>query len=261
MGLPIVLISDFGSTDPYIGQVKGVLLQRLGQVQWIDLYHDLPPFAISSGSFLIEKTFHYMPSSVWFCVVDPGVGTSRRMLVVQYRESWFVSPDNGLLTPILSCPGAKAWQLKVDSSWLVTSSNTFHGRDLFAPAVAQIVSGQVDTILGEELRDPVMLSEPFWWSTANGWKARVKLVDRYGNLITGLPGKVVEGPVVGWLKSKSCGVLSTTFGNLGVGEGGLVVGGFGTVEVVINQGSAAACYGCGVGEVVEFIRTPVSSSV
>ncbi|NGZ29430.1 MAG: SAM-dependent chlorinase/fluorinase [Magnetococcales bacterium] len=250
---PVILLSDFGGHDPYVGQVKGVLWQRLGGSFWIDLYHDIPPFSIASGAFLLEKTFAYMPPAVWFCVVDPGVGTRRRMLVVQSGKSWLVAPDNGLLTPVFAWSGVKVWQLKWDADWLLGSSHTFHGRDLFAPAVAQIALGKVDTVLGEEITNPVVLDQPFWWTTPQGWQAKVMLVDRYGNLITGLPGSVVNGQVAGWLHGQPCGSLHTTFGSLAVGEMGLVVGGFGTAEVVVNQGSAASHFNCGVGEVVDFI--------
>ena len=239
MSMPVILMTDFGHADPYVGQVKGGLLRRHPGAVLIDLHHDLPPFAIASGAWLLERCRPHMPApAVWLCVVDPGVGGARRGLAVQCQGSTFVGPDNGLLTPVFADGD---WQAVALADPPPGASPTFHGRDLFAPAAGRLLQGAPLASLGTPVSDPVRLSDPGWRRTADGWRARVMLTDRYGNLITALPGTAVRGQrLTGRLNGLPCGGLVETFSSVQPGEAALVIGGFGTVEVVVNQGSAAA---------------------
>lgn len=240
--LPVVLLSDFGWDDPYVGQVKGVLQRLSPGVPMIDLCHELPPFAVRAGSWLIERTWHHFPKrAVWLCVVDPGVGGARRALAGRVGGVRFVGPDNGLLSPFLSQPGVRV----VEIAQAGAPGRTFHGRDLFAPVAACLAGGEKVHRLGKRVGNPVLERERGWVRQGSGWQAEVVWIDRYGNLITGLPVDRLQGrTVVGNPGGRQVG----TFQDLPVGESGLLVGSFGTVEVVVNQGSAAKRFGVAVGD-------------
>ena len=245
--MPVVLLTDFGSRDPYVGQLKGVLHRGMVGVSCIDLFHDLPPFAVGSGAWLLERCLPHMPeSAVWIAVVDPGVGGERRCLAVQWRHSFFVGPDNGLLTPILARSESQA--VCLDVAEYAGASATFHGRDLFAPAAVRILQGIPLAALGNPVTDPVLRYHPGWGRAADGWRTEVMMVDHYGNLITALPGTEITGKAVsGHIENQPCGPLVTTFSSVAKGMAAMVVGGFGTVEVVVNRGRAAEQFECGAG--------------
>ncbi|MEO5332925.1 MAG: SAM-dependent chlorinase/fluorinase [Magnetococcus sp. YQC-5] len=246
--MPVILLTDFGSSDPYVGQMKGVILRHAPHTILLDLYHEIPPFAIKSGAWLLERCLAHMPKpAVWLCVVDPGVGSERRGLVVQAEGSFFVGPDNGLLTPVLLKPETRIVELKQPNDRNVSA--TFHGRDIFAPVAAQLLHGQKLDTLGHALTSPpVTLTDPGWCAMNQEWQTEVILVDRYGNLITPLPGVALQGKrVTGWINGQACGPLVTTFSSVAPGNSALVVGGFSTLEVMVNQGSAAERFACGSG--------------
>lgn len=250
-GLPILLLSDFGLEDPYVGQVKGVLLRLAPALPVVDFYHQIPPFDVACGAFLLARCRRHMPAAVWFCVVDPGVGTCRRGLVVAVEGSYFVGPDNGLLTPVLDCPGALVHGLVYPPQQLACTSATFHGRDLFAPAVADLALGRTTARLGAIIQDPVRLTEATWERTASGWRTRVMLVDRYGNLVTALPAtELGDGLVRVLVAGQPCGGRVTTFAEVPPGQSAVLVGSLATWEVVVNQGSAARLFQVGRGAVV-----------
>ncbi|MBF0175861.1 MAG: SAM-dependent chlorinase/fluorinase [Magnetococcales bacterium] len=245
---PVVLLTDFGSTDPYVGQIKGVLYRNCPNLRCIDLYHDVPPFAVHVGAWMIGRTMRFMPfPAIWFCVVDPGVGGQRRILLVQSGGMIGVGPDNGLLEPFLLREDSLVYS--VDLSAFAGSSTTFQGRDIMAPVVGQLLNGYEPWQLGKPVGDPQRLVGKEWEHMAqNQWETHVMLVDRFGNLVTGLPANEMAGiPVVGWIDGQPCGVQVATFSDLRKGEVGLVAGGFGTMEVVVNQGSAALRYQAGIG--------------
>ncbi|MBF0295384.1 MAG: SAM-dependent chlorinase/fluorinase [Magnetococcales bacterium] len=249
--LPIILLTDFGSGDPYVGQMKGVLARQAPGALVIDLFHDISPYHIKSGAWLLERCWPHMPRpAVWLCVVDPGVGSGRRGLVVEAGGSFFVGPDNGLFTHPLSLAGAKALVLDEMTGGENGVSPTFHGRDLFAPVAARLAAGTASKGLGSPVFSPppVTFADPGWRGGFNEWEAEVILVDRYGNLVTTLPGTEVSGrQAQGEIDGRPCGALVTTFASVAPGACAMVVGGFGTVEVVVNQGSAREMFSAGLG--------------
>lgn len=251
MNIPFVLLTDFGSSDPYVGQVKGVLHRHAPAARIIDLYHDLPPFSIASGAWLLEKCLPIMPTpSVWLCVVDPGVGSSRRGLAVRSGPNFFVGPDNGLLTPVFHNTDWFAVSLEPLDSHTAT---TFHGRDLFAPIAAMLCNGKKLEPLGTPVYDPIQRNDPGWSVVQGGFDATIMLSDRYGNLITSLPKSVVTGKTMrGTIQGKGCGTWVETFASVPPGESALVAGGFGTIEIIVNQGSAQNRFNGQTGDRVHF---------
>ncbi|MBF0369220.1 MAG: SAM-dependent chlorinase/fluorinase [Magnetococcales bacterium] len=244
---PVVLLTDFGTSDPYVGQMKGVLHRDFPGVVCLDLYHELPPFSVKSGAWFIERCRHHMPDpAVWICVVDPGVGSHRRALAVQVGDAFYLGPDNGLMTPFIQQNDARIVSLDLPQDRI--SSTTFHGRDLFAPAAVRLLSGELLSDLGKSISDPILLNSQYGFKQGAQWHSEVMLVDRFGNLVSGLSGdQLPKGDVFGLIDGNPCGALVETFSALGPGQAGLVVGGFGTVEVVVNQDSAAEKFGCSIG--------------
>ncbi len=258
MSLPIILLTDFGQADPYVGQVKGVLRRLAPRGTWIDLYHDLPPFAIDSGAWMLARCLPHMPErAVWLCVVDPGVGSQRRGLAVERHETRFVAPDNGLLTPILQDGNCRIVALPEPDHRDI--SPTFHGRDLFAPTAARLATGAPLADIGKTIDDPVLLPDPGWRRAGeDDLTAEVMITDRYGNLITALPGELVQKRYLrAEINGRPCGPLVTTFADVPPGQTALLVGGFGTIEIVRNQGSAAAAFACGPGARLSVSLVPI----
>ena len=143
---PITLLTDFGSADHYVAEVKGVLLSRAPGVTLVDVTHGIPPGDVRSGAYIIGRTWHRFPSgSIHFAVVDSGVGTTRAALAFGAHGHVFVGPDNGLFTPVLHDAEVEAVVLPTPE----TASPTFHGRDLFAPAAAALATGVPLHTLGQ----------------------------------------------------------------------------------------------------------------
>lgn len=175
----IALFTDFGLQDPYVGQLHGVIGDCHDGVRVIDLHHNAPTFQPRMASLLLEALVPYLPIGVVVIgVVDPGVGTARRGIVVEASGRWFVGPDNGLFSPFFGHPSSRIHQLEKPSCAPKVLSDSFHGRDLFAPAGAAITRGEPE-VFGTIVTDPVQGED--------GLRESVVYVDHYGNLMSGIP--------------------------------------------------------------------------
>lgn len=206
---PIVLTTDFGLSDAFVGVMKGVILGINPRATIIDLTHDIRPQHLPQGAFVLGVNYHYFPpGSIHVSVVDPGVGTDRRAVVLETPSATFVAPDNGLLSEVIRqhLPGArrpppssdgspglvalpdslKAYELTEGRYRLEPVSNTFHGRDVFAPAAAHISMGVAPTDMGPRIGDLVYRPLPEPTRSDNVLTGEVIYVDRYGNLITNI---------------------------------------------------------------------------
>src|SRR5687767_13525638 len=147
----ITLLTDFGTADGYVAEMKGVLLSLAPEVLVVDVSHDVPPHDVESGRLALARYWRrFPPGTVHVCVVDPGVGSSRVALAVESDGRWLVGPDNGLLSPALLLPGARVVRLPVPAG----ASATFHGRDVFAPVAAALATGTPLDSLGEPFLSP-----------------------------------------------------------------------------------------------------------
>lgn len=259
---PIALLSDFGTSDPYVGQVKAVIARMAPGSPCIDLTHDIPPQDVAAGSFALSAVLPYLPGDpvVW-AVVDPGVGTQRAAIAVEARARGtggrlrFVAPDNGLLTEALErLDVATVARLDDPAFHLPDVGATFHGRDLFAPVAAHLARGEEVRRLGTPFDGDslVRLEITRAARTGNGWRGRVRWVDRFGNLITDLPARAAAERRW-WLRAGDASVVgpASTFGSVDSGEGVAYVGSWGTVELAVRDGSAAARWNLGIGDAVE----------
>jgi hypothetical protein len=239
----IVLFTDFGLRDPYVGQVKARLAEHAAGLPVIDLLHEVPDFNPHAGAHLLAALSSSFPTgSVFLAVVDPGVGTPRDAVVVQAGGRWFIGPDNGLLSVVAARhDDSRVWCITWQPEIL---SPTFHGRDLFAPIAADIARGEFPT---DKLASQDKLNVEF----DAGDLARVIYIDHYGNAWTGVRGVPADARVSAGGELFKHG---ESYGFVGKGEGFWLINSVGLLELAVNRGSAADVYGLKVGDPVQVQR-------
>ena len=255
----LTLASDFGS--PYPAAMKGVICSRT-DAQLIDVAHDLPRQDPRAAAFWLRETLPHFPPAVHLAVVDPGVGTDRRAIALRVADHALVGPDNGLLRPVVrrlaeqagGTPSIAAYEITVDDP----ASTTFHGRDVFAPAAADIHEAGLDRIDTVELLSPVDLDScvdlRFPEPTRDGdtVHGEVLVVDDFGNVITNIPGTELAGIERATVDSVSASVVDT-FDSVEAGSRLLTVGSHGYIECDVNRGRGDEAFGLGVGDRFELV--------
>ena len=246
----ITLTSDFGLLDPYVGIMKGVMLGIAAGAQLVDLSHDIPPQDIDEATYALKSAVPFFPDgSVHLAIVDPGVGSDRRPLLITTERASFVGPDNGIFTFALDEPGSQAWVLDQPAYWLPEISRTFHGRDIFAPVAAHCACGVSPARLGTRIDDPVRRPALIAERLGNGEiGGHVIHVDRFGNLISNIP--------VGWLGDATwiCEVggervvgPSQTYASASPGELLFLISSKGTVAIAVRERNASQRLGIRAG--------------
>jgi S-adenosylmethionine hydrolase len=252
----ITLTTDFGLADGYVGTMKGVILGIARDVQLVDLSHEVAPQGIRQAAYVLARAAPYFPAgTIHLAVVDPGVGSSRRPLIVQTPRATYVGPDNGLFTFALAERDARAWEPDRPEFWLRDVSRTFHGRDVFAPLAAHLASGLSPDQLGRPQGDPIRLALPQPYRHADGSiSGHVAYVDRFGNLISDIPESWLGELSVSRWRFKIAGQciagLSSAYADVAAGQFLVLIGSGGTVEIAVRNGSAAARLGVDVDEAV-----------
>jgi S-adenosyl-L-methionine hydrolase (adenosine-forming) len=233
----ITLLTDFGTADGYVGEMKGVLLACAPGAQLVDLTHDVPPQDVESGRLVVARCWRrFPPGTVHVAVVDPGVGSERRALAVESDGRLLVGPDNGLLSPALLLAGARAIALSIPSG----ASATFHGRDVFAPAAAALATGTPLEALGSPVEDPVVRRTPEAHRRDDGAiVGEIITIDRFGNAVTNLVGRLGGALEVGGRTLPVC----RTYADVDVGLPAALVGSTGLIEVAVREGNAAQQFG------------------
>ncbi len=253
----ITLTTDFGSEDPYVGIMKGVILGLAPRCRIVDLTHQVQAFEIAEAGFVIWQSYRYFPKgTVHVVVVDPGVGTLRRPILVEAGGHYFLAPDNGVLSMIFDDLPHKVRAVTAERYFLKPLSRTFHGRDVFAPVAARLARGVLPSRFGKQIGDYARLE--FYKPVRTGkriWTGSVLRVDRFGNLITNF--RLSEFPTVATRPFLLRAGMETitrfvgTFGECPQGELAVLEGSTGYLEIVMNQASAARKLGCGPGSPVE----------
>ncbi len=257
----ITLTTDFGLSDPYVGVMKGVVLARHPAARLVDLTHQVPAFQPRLAGFWLARVWPYFPSgTIHLAVVDPGVGTERGMVLLQASDQVFIAPDNGLLDAVfLSAPQAqwRVFQLSdLEHLRLPTPSQTFHGRDIFAPLVAEIAAGrQPPNALGGHIEHrktspdrPLGQGQILW-------------ADHYGNLITDIEAVCLQSfnnPAIGFRNHHI--PLRSSYGSAPHGELLGVVNSWRTLEIALAHGSAQQHLQAEPGEPVWVEESPPASS-
>ncbi len=274
---PIVLTTDFGLADPYVGVMKGVILRINPNAALIDLTHLVQPQNVRQGAFLLGNSHRFFPQgSIHVAVVDPGVGTDRRALLLETPTARFVAPDNGLLSCVVgeyldgapelpgrvtAPPHVSVYHLTNPDYWLQPLSRTFHGRDVFAPVAAHISRGVPPDELGVRANDIAWLPIPRPLADGNMLSGEVVYADHFGNLVTNITGEELgDSPNVDvQVAGRTIHGLSRTFHD-GPGHSSgpadliALVGSLGYLEIAVPDGNAAAVLGVGAGEQVSAFR-------
>jgi len=248
----ITFLSDFGLQDDFVGTCHGVIKRIAPEVEILDITHGIEPQQVLQGAFVLANTLPYMPSGVHLAVVDPGVGSSRRGIVLRSAdERTFVGPDNGLLLPAAEQLGevTGAWELANPAYRLDPVSFTFHGRDVFAPAAAYLANGLDTAELGPQLEPSELVRLPLPEAVmGESWvRAHVLVVDRFGNVQLNLtrahleqlgiePGSRVELELA---LERYYAVAARTFGDTRLGDILVYEDAYWNVAVAINGGNAA----------------------
>src|SRR3954454_12788299 len=230
----LTLLTDFGTADYYVAAVKGTVLRLAPGTALVDVSHEVPPGDVETASFLLRAAAPSFPEgTVHLAVVDPGVGSGRRILAVRSGTGTFVAPDNGLLTPFLE--GAEVRSVERDELFLRGPVQTFHGRDRFAPVAASLLRGEALERLGPEIPDPVRLPASPPRREPGRISGRVIHVDRYGNLVTDIPaGWLPPRPRRAETGGKSPSRRASHYAEIPAGEAAMIPGSLGTVELSLN---------------------------
>ncbi len=252
----ITLTTDYGLRDPFVGIVTGQILARFRDARVVSLTHEVTPFQPDEAGFWLSRSWReFPPGTVHVAVVDPGVGTSRDILVVGAAGHLFLAPDNGLLDRVRHAVRVEHCH-RLDLARLATfdihpRSNTFHGRDLFAPVAAELAAGRAAPAdLG-----PASLLGALQQPERHAGKGEIVVIDRYGNLISDLEADEVAAAGATHIRVAGRELpLASTYGDAGPGEALGLVNSFGLIEVAVNGGSAARTLGVGRGETVELSR-------
>jgi len=242
----ITITTDFGHQGPFVGVMKGCMLTRFPAARIIDLTHEIVVHWPAEAGFWLSRSFRYFPTgTVHVAVVDPGVGTSREIIVVSAMGHLFLAPDNGLLAPVVARHAdAVITRLEADRLARIGVSHpsaTFHGRDIFAPVAAELAAGRVRP---EELGEPVSTLIPAWVDEpaldAGGVSGVVITIDHFGNLISNIDGELVErfsNPRI--LAGNHSFPLLRTYGDTQPGSYLALINSFGVLEIARAEQSAA----------------------
>ncbi len=242
------LLTDFGTADGYVAEMKGVLLTGAPTAQLVDISHDVPAQDVEFARLSFARYWRRFPEgTVHLVVVDPDVGTARKALAIESEGRFAVGPDNGVLSPAMLVPGARAVALDIPHG----AAPTFHGRDVFAPAAVRLLRGESLESLGTPYSDAALRRTPEAQRRPDGGQDGLVLgVDRFGNLITNLTGRG-DGTVE--IAGKLLRIVRT-YGDVTEGELLALVGSHGLIEVAIRGGHAARTLGIGRGTPVTLRR-------
>jgi len=251
MRAPILtLTTDFGLSDHYVGSMKGVILAICPGTLIVDISHLVTPYAIAEGAYLIAQAYRTFPrGTVHVVVVDPGVGSERRPILMEAAGQYFVAPDNGVLGMIFAREKHKVRVISNSRYFRHPVSQTFHGRDIFAPAGAHIASGVRLSSFGKLITDFVRPSfaEPCQ-AEPNVWTGEILKVDHFGNIVTNFRAGDFPRFAELTIGITNIGRLVRSYAEAPLAELVVIAGSSGYLEVSINQSNAADRIGCRAGD-------------
>ncbi|HUL00185.1 MAG TPA: SAM-dependent chlorinase/fluorinase [Nitrospirota bacterium] len=257
----ITLTSDFGGRDAFTASIKGVILKINPQAQIVDLTHEVAPQDIWEAAFTLKSAYSFFPKgTVHLAVVDPGVGSNRRPVIVVTESYYFVGPDNGLFTLIYQeAERLRVHHITAAHYFLPNPGPTFHGRDVFAPVAAWLAKGIPSGNFGDEITDYMKLSVPVPKVAANTIDGHVVHIDRYGNMITSISYKILRTLLT---ESTDPGAVSISVGGREIkglkkfyaeaapGEPSAIINSDGVVEIFVFKQSARTILSGKRGEIV-----------
>ncbi len=253
----VTLLTDFGTRDGYVGAMKGVVLSRCSEARVVDLTHDVPPQDIAAGAWALRNAWRWFPEgTIHVIVVDPGVGSGRRSVLVESSGQLFVGPDNGVIPLALGdSPVDRAFEITNPDAMAPVRSDTFHGRDVFSWCAGWIAAGNDPAEAGPEIPRErlVALDAPVPAVARQGARVTISggvlTADRFGNLITTIPNALVETSIGGQWEVTVDGQevpFGRTFSDVPPGQPVCYAGSSDAIEVAVSMGSALERFGTGV---------------
>jgi hypothetical protein len=250
----IALVTDFGLADNFVGVMKGVIARHCPQANVIDVAHGIPPQSVMRAALALLGSYRHFPEGTIFAVVvDPGVGSERKIIAVKTAEYVFLAPDNGVLSPVVrESKGGKFYEVTYRPEGL---SDTFHGRDIFAPVAGMLAAGKPIEDFAREI--PAMaefeLPKPKR-AGANKISGSIVYVDTFGNCMSNIPRSVVRGKAKVRIGKSKIDGISKSYAEKETGQALAIFNSFDMLEIAVNRGSAAERLGMKIGTevVVEF---------
>jgi S-adenosylmethionine hydrolase len=272
MGTVITLTTDFGLSDAYVAAMKGVILSVNPEVRLVDISHSIQPQNVQQAAYILGAAYQYFPfQTIHLVVVDPGVGTNRRPIILKTPRAYFVAPDNGVLTYIINDfsseavpdsqrvalgPDLKVYVITKSEYWRNPVSNTFHGRDIFAPVAARLSLGMPATSLGDKVDTMTVFRVPHVEQQGNTINGQILHIDNFGNLITNIKGDVLPSTgqsatiLVGNQTIKG---IARTYAE---GEGLIaLIGSSGRLEISLKNASAADFLHAQIGNIIKIEKS------
>jgi S-adenosyl-L-methionine hydrolase (adenosine-forming) len=252
----ITLTSDFGLEDPYVAEMKGVILTINPHATIVDITHCVEKFNVRMGAFMLGSAAPYFPKgTIHLAVVDPGVGTERRAILIQTKQGFFVGPDNGVLMLAAQNQGIEHIHAITNPKFMLPKvSNTFHGRDVFAPVAAHLGTDVLPYEFGPEIRDAVTPEFTSVEQRNGSFIGEVLHVDRFGNIITNINQKEVINSKIVNVKLQNLSLkvaLCKTYAQAKPQEPIALIGSYGFLEIALNQDSAAERFHVKAGDKIE----------
>lgn len=252
----ITLTTDFGYQDPFVGIMKGVIATINPRAQVIDIAHGVPAQDILAGALILQNAAPYFPAgTIHVAVVDPGVGGARQPLLVESQGNYFIGPDNGVLSLVpAGTPPKRIIELSNPEYQLKNISQTFHGRDIFAPAAAYLSAGVAPAQLGTPLAAMTQLAIPQIIRGENEWSGEIIYIDGFGNLFTNLRQRDLTGQprLEVEFAGRALGGLVAAYSDVGAGQFACLWNSWGLLEIAVNGGSAQQRSGAKLGDRVNF---------
>jgi S-adenosyl-L-methionine hydrolase (adenosine-forming) len=240
----VTLLTDFGLRDHFVSAMKAVMLSLNPDLMFVDISHLVPPQDILGGAFTLGQVWSlFPPKTIHLAVVDPGVGTARKGMVLSAGGHLFVAPDNGILTCVMEAQSdCDAHEITADHYFRKPVSSTFHGRDVFAPVAGWLSRGVSLDQIGPALKDPVRLKIPAPKKVKEGFiQGAILAVDHFGNLITNLkPSDVPPASRIVLPGPREITAFRRTYAEAKAGEVFVIAGSTGYLEIAVKDGSAAS---------------------
>lgn len=238
----VTLLTDFGTADGFAGEVKGEILTHAPLVRLVDVAHDISPGDILAAAWVLEQVWDRFPEgTLHLAVVDPGGGGPRRGVIVRAANRWYVGPDNGTLSRVLDRFGVQEARQLEEHVRGQERSRTFHGRDVFAPAVARLACGEEPAMLGVELATDKLARLDLPRPVHQGGRVRgsVTHVDRFGNLVTDIPGRSLAPSAMIEIGGEIVSGIRLTYASVDSGQVVALIGSTGMLEISVRDGNAA----------------------
>lgn len=253
----ITLTTDFGAKDAFVGVMKGVILSINPQATIVDITHGIPQGDVDAAAFALDQAYSFFPShAIHVVVVDPGVGTARRILLVRANNFFFIAPDNAVLKYIFSrFPQAAVWSVTNREYFLPNTSQTFHGRDIFAPVAAHLSLGVSETNVGPRVQDYLMDDIVLPHKLQKKITGEIVYIDHFGNCISNISKYDFQPEQISEINIKEFQfeALSQSYAEHDVGEPLAIIGSHDHLEIAVRDRNAAQILNIKKGEPVELI--------